>query len=183
MSKYTTPPHNTTLVVIKHSTLRFQQRPTTVANAWLFNSDVTLNTIKTPYYNGKKMCKDHHASITGFDISRMFRFLLLTISLRRSLVLAILSRIICWAPTMLDMVPDSSTQHASPHSVGDPVSCWILTCNTTKARNTIEKGPALKWDPVQGSYSFTEFSSSKTAVQYKYKAAEVAQQVDLWIYI
>lgn len=52
----------------------------------------------------------------------------LTSSLRRSLVLAILSRIICWALTTLSRVPESITQHASPHSVGDPVSCWIFTC-------------------------------------------------------
>lgn len=53
----------------------------------------------------------------------------LTISFRRSLMLAILSRIICWAFITLLMVPESRTQHASPHKVGDPESCWILTCS------------------------------------------------------
>lgn len=54
-------------------------------------------------------------------------------------MLAILSRIICWALTTLSRVPESITQHASPHIVGDPASCWIFTCAVMSEYTTKHK--------------------------------------------
>lgn len=63
-------------------------------------------------------------------------------------MLAILSRIICCALTTLFRVPESITQHASPHSVGDPLSCWILTCSHTRASKKYEQLAPLVYTKI-----------------------------------